>query len=86
VATFMAYAGGIPTFITLAFFLFAVLYLSKKKSISITKLASMKASAKLANTNYYSIKEQLKTAKPLVRLRFRLLVGPKRWKDYNYTG
>lgn len=85
-STFMAYAGGIPTFISLGFFLIMILFLSKKKSISFKKLKSMRVSAKLANTNYYEIKDLLKKAKPLVRFRFMLLVGSKRWKDYNYQG
>ena len=85
-ATFMAYAGGIPTFITIGFFLVAVLFLSRKRTISISKLKGMKASAKIANTNYYAIKAKLPTVKPLVKLRFYILVGAKRWRDYNYHG
>jgi len=85
-ATFMAYAGGIPTFITLGVFLVTLLFLSRKRTVSISKLKSMKASAKVANVNYYAIKAKLPTVKPLVRLRFHILVGAKRWRDYNYQG
>ena len=54
------------------------------KTIATLKL--MNASKKLADANYRQIKVLLKDAKPLVRLRFRLLVGNKRFRDYTFNG
>jgi hypothetical protein len=60
----------------------------KRKSIldTIVTLRLMRASKQLADANYREIKALLKDAKPLVKLRFKLLVGTKRYTDYTYHG
>jgi hypothetical protein len=83
---FMAYAGGIPTFLTIGFFIFTMFFLTKKKGLSIKKVRIMKNSSKLANKNHSKIKEELRVATPLVKFRFYLLVGKKRYNDYMYQG
>jgi hypothetical protein len=76
---------GIGGLVALLFFSLIGL---KRNSIigTIATLRLMDASEKLASANYRLIKALLKDAKPLVRLRFRLLVGAKRYQDYTFHG
>lgn len=75
--------AGIPIFFVSA--LLVTMFFARNTK-PVIQLGIAKAAANLANANYYRIKEKLAIAKPLVRLRFRLLVGPKRYKDYTYQG
>jgi hypothetical protein len=82
--TFMAFAGGVPTFVSIGCFLFVVLFLSSKKGVSFKTIKVCKLASKIAHRNHCTIKEELINAKPLVKFRFRLLVGSRRYKDYIY--
>lgn len=75
---------AIATGILLLFTLVGIKGGAAIKTIATLKL--MNASKKLADANYRQIKVLLKDAKPLVRLRFRLLVGAKRFTDYTFNG
>ncbi len=67
--------------------LFCLIGLKRKDILdTIVTLRLMKASKQLADANYREIKALLKDAKPLVKLRFKLLVGTKRYTDYTYHG
>ena len=86
ITAFMAFAGGIPTFISIGCFIFVVFFLSSKKGVSPRTIKVMRSASKIAHYNHTQIKILLPTCKPLTKLRFYLLVGKKRYNDYIYQG